>query len=91
MYLFDGILYSHKRYENTYISYKGKGQRYCAKPKTPDIKDRLLYNFSYVKVPEKANLYVYNDMKKIAGCLTPGVGTGDNESFESDRNALKLN
>lgn len=44
-----------------------------------------------MKVPEKANLYVYKDMKKIAGCLTPGVGIGDNESFESDRNALKLN
>lgn len=69
----------------------GKHQKYCAKQKTPDIKDRLLYNFNYVKVPEKANLYVSKDIKKITRCPNPGIGTGDNESFESDRNALKLN
>lgn len=44
-----------------------------------------------MKVPEKANLYVYKDIKKITGCLNPGIGTEDNESVQSDRNVLKLN
>lgn len=46
-----------KGYENTDICYNmGKHQKYCAKLKKPDIKDCILYDFIYMKVPEKANL-----------------------------------
>ena len=69
----------------------GSTSKILCKVKDTRHKDRLLYNFNYVKVSEKANLYVYKDLKK-AYCLPKfWGGTEDRESLESDRNALKLN